>query len=187
MACKSIKPSGCGGQGNGCSSTREGFCYSNDYTPLKTLRDQVYGDLDGKVHPHQRRVGSDILDEAIRVLHSAGFDSAGQYFSNGNPTGFVDFEELYDFVEGKLGHINGIGGLTIYDIAVRIGWHQNPRVLPKDYVYIHAGTKVGAEKVLGIRIIGKRIPFSFFNGLSRLSGLDALELEDYLCIHKNQL
>lgn len=187
MACKSIKPAGCGSKGKGCSSPAGEFRYSNDYTPLKTLRDQVYGDLDGKVHPHQRRVGSDILDEAIKVLHSAGFYNNGQYFNNGKPTKFVDFEELYDFVEGKLEHINGIGDLTVYDIAVRIGWHQNPWVLPKDYVYIHAGTKVGAEKVLGIRIIGKRIPFSFFNGLSRLSGLNALELEDYLCIHKNQL
>lgn len=71
----------------------------------------------------------------------------------------------------------GVGELTVYDTAVRIGHGQN---LQPDAVYLHAGTRKGAKRLnLGVRrsfIPHAEIPTDF-------AGLSAAEVEDVLCTY----
>jgi hypothetical protein len=77
--------------------------------------------------------------------------------------------------------IGGIGELTIYDTAHRIGAYL--RLAPEN-VYLHAGTRQGA-KALGFKGSWASIPRREFP--KALSRLRANEIEDCLCIYKNNL
>lgn len=183
MACKQpTKHYGDHGCNRGSNSSYD-YRYCPNYSPLTTLPQQVYGTADGRVADHQRRIGKKTLDSAIDALRSAGFDKNGRC----SQCSFKDFEELHDTIAKIIGGIGGIGDLAIYDIAVRIGAHQDPVVAPKDYVYIHRGTRTGAEKALGRGIKGRRIPLTDFQGIPYLDGMNALEIEDFLCINKDKL
>lgn len=57
------------------------------------------------------------------------------------------FKDLYNVVDQIIGSIKGIGELTTYDTALRIGAKLG--LEPQD-VYLHAGTREGACK-LGIK------------------------------------
>lgn len=123
----------------------------------------------GKRHPHQRRIPKAVLEETEARLQAAGRDLAGA----------SDFAGLHAMVEREVGAISGIGELTVYDIAHRLGafFGKAPAL-----VYLHAGTKTGAA-ALGFKggsIPPKSLPAVF----SRLS---AAEIEDCLCIYKDEL
>lgn len=178
----------------GCKSGRKNgiyektdfnYCYDVDYLPLDTLRDQVFGGKDGAIFPHQRRWGPAPLEDAYKRLKDAGFNDNGILSKQHSAVKFNNFEDLYDTVESIIKSIRGIGDLAIYDISVRIGNHQTPKILPSEYVYIHAGTRTGAEKALGRRINVKRLPIGTFSHIPYLNGMNALEIEDFLCIYKN--
>ena len=49
-------------------------------------------------------------------------------------------------VEACAKQIKGIGELTIYDTALRIGFYLD--IYP-DKVYLHAGTREGAKRLIG--------------------------------------
>jgi hypothetical protein len=122
-----------------------------------------------KRHPHQRRIPQAVLNEAERRLQA---DAEGL---NQAP----EFEALHRRVKCKIGPIQGIGDLTVYDIAHRLGVHLGK--LPT-LVYLHSGTKTGAA-ALGIRgeaIDPKVLPPAF-------ARLTPAEIEDCLCVYKNQL
>jgi hypothetical protein len=82
-------------------------------------------------------------------------------------------------VEGEIGSIKGIGALTVYDIALRIGAHFGQAPM---HVYVHAGTRTGARafNITGDLFDPKILPKSF-------SRLAPSEIEDCLCIHKDEL
>ena len=90
-----------------------------------------------------------------------------------------DFAALHGIVEREVGSVPGIGPLTVYDVAYRVG-----ACLGKapDIVYIHAGTKVGAAVfgLSGKAIHPNQLPAPF-------SRLTAAECEDCLCRYKDQL
>ena len=91
----------------------------------------------------------------------------------------ANFDALIRLVDEKIGGIAGIGALTVYDIAHRIGAYLRKE---PTRVYLHAGTRVGAL-ALGIEdnvFDPKILPKAF----SRLS---AAEVEDCLCIYKDDL
>jgi hypothetical protein len=54
----------------------------------------------------------------------------------------ADFAALHALVEGEIGEITGIGALTVYDIAHRIGAHFGKAPRP---AYLHAGIRKGAR------------------------------------------
>src|SRR5206468_10453969 len=85
-----------------------------------------------KRHPHLRRIPGAILEQVEARLQGIGRKLVGA----------ADFHELYGLVEDEIGSIKGIGALTVYDIAHRIGAHfgKAPRL-----VYLHAGTRFGAR------------------------------------------
>ena len=82
-------------------------------------------------------------------------------------------------MEGEIGSIKGIGALTAYDIAHRIGAHfgKAPRL-----VYLHAGTRTGARvfNISGDSFDPRILPKAF-------SRLAPSEIEDCLCIYKDEL
>jgi hypothetical protein len=88
------------------------------------------------------------------------------------------FEDLHAAIEHIAGPIQKIGELTVYDVALRIApWLR----LTPAVVYLHAGTRVGAER-LGLDVSGetldpKELPRAF-------AVLRPDEVEDVLCIYK---
>jgi hypothetical protein len=91
----------------------------------------------------------------------------------------TDFAALHRLVNEEIGSIKGIGRLTVYDIAHRIGafFGKAP-----ECVYLHAGVRVGA-RALGIggdSFDPKMLP----NPFARLA---PSEIEDCLCIYKGEL
>jgi hypothetical protein len=86
-----------------------------------------------------------------------------------------DFDALHEIVKREIGSVHGIGALTVYDIAHRIGAYlgKSPKM-----VYLHRGTKEGAA-ILGFR--GESLdPTQLPSAFSRLT---PAEIEDCLCIY----
>lgn len=123
----------------------------------------------GKRHPHQRRIPRRVLIEAERALQQEA--DRLSYASS--------FSELYGYVEATIGNIRGIGALAAYDIAHRIGSYLK---LEPELIYLHAGTRDGA-RVLGVH--GKTVHRSKLP--RELRRLDPAEIEDCLCIYKDEL
>jgi len=87
---------------------------------------------DGKRYDHQRRIPQDVLRLAAERLGRAKLNRAR------------DFDELHKLVTRAIGSIHGIGRLTVYDTALRIGAKLS---LAPDRVYLHTGTRTGARKL----------------------------------------
>lgn len=123
----------------------------------------------GKRHEHQYRIPELLLEQAEGRLQGIA-----RKLENA-----ADFSELHNMVESEIGSINGIGELTVYDIAHRIGAYL--RKAPK-LIYLHRGTSTGAA-VFGLRgrtVAPKQLPAAF-------SRLTPAEVEDCLCIYKDEL
>jgi hypothetical protein len=123
----------------------------------------------GKRHPHQRRIPKALLEQAEARLQAIRRNLARA----------ADFSALHRLVENEIGSIKGIGALTVYDISHRIGAHfgKVPRL-----VYLHAGTRIGARvfNIGGDSFDPNKLPKQF-------SRLTASEIEDCLCIYKDEL
>jgi hypothetical protein len=139
-------------------------------SPSAAIRKAALCELpSGKRHPHQRRIPRDLLEQVEGRLQRIGRKLAKA----------VDFAGLHGLVEAEIGSIKGIGALTVYDIAHRIGTHfgKAPQL-----VYLHAGTRMGARafNISGDSFDPKMLP----NAFSRLA---SSEIEDCLCIYKDEL
>ena len=97
---------------------------------------------------------------------------------------FKDFEELYDFTKSVIGNINGIGPLTIYDTARRIGHLLDSPIYPKMYVYLSAGAEEGAKILLNTTHVDFRESIDLFRPI--FGTLGSIYIEDMLCIFKNR-
>jgi hypothetical protein len=123
----------------------------------------------GRKHDHQFRIPSALLDEVERRLRAAA----------GALAQAPGFAAVHKLVEGKISCLHGIGDLTVYDVAHRVGAFlgKTPTL-----VYLRSGTKKGAAK-LGFR--GKALdPKVLPPAFSRLA---AAEIEDCLCIYEDRL
>lgn len=123
----------------------------------------------GKRHPHQRRLSGGVLAEAERRLQEA----------KGGLLTCKSFDELHEKISFTVGQIRGIGDLTVYDIAHRIGGYLG---LKPDLLYLHAGTSLGAS-ALGIS--GRKARLNTLP--PELLVLTPAEIEDCLCIYKDAL
>ena len=91
-----------------------------------------------------------------------------------------NFDELHDLIASTISNVQPkkprrIGHLTIYDIALRIGW--NLKKSP-DVVYLHAGTQIGAKALIP-KLTG---PTLNIEGLpSAFKKLTPSQAEDVLC------
>lgn len=99
---------------------------------------------------------------------------------------YSSFGDVMASVSSVLLPFPQIGGLAVYDIAKRIWWAQGHRSLETDYVILAQGAYDGARCVVGnIQELGYETDKSVFP--SELSKLDALYIEDFLCVMKNEL
>lgn len=124
----------------------------------------------GKRHPHQRRLPREVLVEAEDALQASKQEL--QHCQS--------FDELYQLVQDRILGIAGVGHLTVYDVATRIGAHLN---LAPEVVYLHAGTGQGAA-ALGFNSTGTLAPEDLPKAFKKLR---PHEIEDCLCIFKQQL
>jgi hypothetical protein len=93
----------------------------------------------------------------------------------------TSFDDLHERVGAAIGSLQGIGELTVYDTALRIGAKLGH--LPKA-VYLHAGTRAGA-RALGLDWKAEVLPIRAFPAELRV--LAPHEIEDCLCIFKDRL
>lgn len=139
-------------------------------SPSAAIRKAALCELpSGKRHPHQRRIPGALLEQVEGRLQGIGRKLSKA----------ADFAALYRAVDDEIGGIKGIGALTVYDIAHRIGAHF--RKSP-DRVYLHAGTRAGARvfDISGDSFDPNILPKPF-------SRLAPSEIEDCLCIYKDEL
>lgn len=92
-----------------------------------------------------------------------------------------DFDALYALIQSTVGGLRGIGPLTVYDTANRLGGKLK---LEPRRVYLHAGTSAGA-RALGIPIEQATVEMSALP--KEFWRLRPREVEDALCIFKDRL
>lgn len=176
------------GSGCGCISMVEemneirNMYYSNQ--PIQdVLRECVC-----RRHGHQYCIPNKAVDAVVEVLLKSTIPSTGNPFIDGGKIydKFCDFEELYDYVRSVIGRIKGIGQLTIYDTAKRIGHLFDTPIYPKMYVYLAAGAKKGAENlILPMFPLKYREPIDLFKPY--FGTLSSIFIEDMLCVFENEL
>lgn len=177
-----LKHSGC------CSMVEEMNQIRKLYQTPGSKIDEVLRKCVCNRHGHQYCIPNEAVDNAVNALKDSYFipDTLSRvpFIQNGKIfNSFRDFEELYDFIRSIIGSIKGIGLLTIYDTARRIGHLLVPAICPKMYVYLAAGAKDGAEALLGIKNLKFREPIDLFKPY--FGTLASVFIEDILCIYKN--
>lgn len=143
-------------------------------------------------HGHQYCIPEDAVKDAVDKLLKSRFCSDSlievPLVNKGKFTNkFKDFEELYDFIRSVIGNVKGIGLLTIYDTARRIGHLLDTPVYPKEYIYLAAGAKTGAENLLNLKrnSLKFREPTKIF--FPYFGTLPSAFIEDILCIFEDDL
>jgi hypothetical protein len=139
-------------------------------SPSEAIRKAALCELpNGNRHPHQRRIPRALLEQVEARLQGIGRKLARA----------SSFDDLHRAVKDEVGSLKGIGALTVYDIAHRIGAHFRK---PPERVYLHAGTRTGAQTfgIGGDFFDPKVLPKAFFR-------LAPSEIEDCLCIYKDEL
>ena len=99
---------------------------------------------------------------------------------------YKDFEDLYYAVEKSISKCNGIGDLTVYDTAFRIGYLLN--VKPQTYAYLYAGGYEGYKRLTNLfapNSYGKNMLTALQSLDPELSRLDASDIENFFCVCKN--
>jgi hypothetical protein len=125
-------------------------------------------DEQGKMHNHQSRVPAATL-RALSVRLMSRYVSARRC---------RDFDELHDLVRAM--GVKGIGPVTTYDVAVRIGAFLGHEPTS---VYLHAGVRLGWESLTGVRSNGRdRIQRADLP--PELLGCPADDVEDILCTYR---
>jgi len=122
---------------------------------------------DGKCEAHQRRVGLARLKPFERSLQQV-CDAI---------SGCRTFDDLHTIVSEQ--RTEGIGPLSVYDTAVRIGAYLG---LAPEKVYLHTGTRKGA-KALGLDASSEYLESQELP--PPLRHLSPDEAEDFFCIYKD--
>jgi hypothetical protein len=122
----------------------------------------------GQRHGHQRRRSFTELSSWNRALQGRASVIRRS----------ASFEQLHDLLGQLSKDISGIGRLTVYDTAQRLGAFKGLR--PRR-VYLHRGTRVGAKN-LGLDVSLGSLELALFP--RELRRLRPYEIEDCLCIYK---
>lgn len=136
---------------------------------------------------HQYCISKEAIKKAAEALSKADLTD----------NDLCNFENFYDWVSDVISTVGGIGDLSVYDTALRMGWNFSDgralrRIEPREYVYLHQGALWGAVALVRIsRLSGRdyinpdvslarRIPISEF--CDDLRSLGANHLENFLCV-----
>lgn len=149
---------------------REWFASSKSVEEAIT-RASLATDQRGKRYDHQRRIPRQSLQAAKAALlkNEASIKTA------------TTFEEVLTIITKAVTDIHRIGNLYMYDAALRIGAYLH---LQPERVYLHAGTKTGAQ---ALRIPLNRAFLEPHELPVELRDRPPAEVEDILCIYKDQL
>ena len=124
---------------------------------------------EGKKNKHQWRLKNIDLEKfAVQLIDKAD-----------DIKNCTSFEELLKKIE--LYKTHGIGTLAVYDTAERIGAYLE---LYPEKVYLHAGVKVGAEKILGKKLSEKFLRKEDLPEVFQQTDLHCGAIEDILCMYK---
>lgn len=129
-------------------------------------------DAEGRLHPHQYRVGYKTLKQFADHLKS--FEKELNQAR--------DFDELLNIIYDN--RTFQIGPLTAYDIAERLGIYLGK--IPNK-VYLHCGAKEGAIRLLGQRGNKKYLLVTDFPKAWQKAKLNAQEIENILCRYKKYM
>ncbi len=154
-----------------CGEDLEGFAEMPDIGTAIRRAVLCLTSLDRR-HPHQRRLPLALLRKGERELQPLADRMEAA----------TSFDELHGIVAGALAEVHGIGALTDYDIATRIGAFL--RVAPT-MVNLHAGTALGARS-FGVRS-RPGVPVERDRFPPPLNDLPAADIENLLCIYKDRL
>ena len=80
-----------------------------------------------------------------RCIAKVALKEAGKAITKVQVSKLCNFQELISAVDDAIGSIKGTGELTVYDVACRVGANLGLR---PERVYLHSGTRKGAEKLL---------------------------------------
>jgi len=125
----------------------------------------------GKRNNHQRRLKKLNLEKFAANLIDKKFDIQKA----------KSFGQLLIIVENC--KFKGIGPLACYDTTQRIGAKIG---FYPEHIYLHAGTKIGAEKILGKPLKQKFINRTDLPNPFQNENLNNAEIEDILCIYKDR-
>jgi hypothetical protein len=126
----------------------------------------------GKTESHQRRIYKDVYPNFLKNLLNV----------KDKIKNTRNFDELINIIFSN--KPSGVGDLFCYDVALRIGYKLNK--LPEK-IYIHAGTKIGLEKLLKRKIYEKTIEKRKLPEPFCSCELTSDQLEDFFCIYKKYL
>lgn len=155
---------------------------ANCYSIEEILRMCVRGLYPG----HQRRVKEQAVDEAVCRLFNGKFiqkdgTAVKLVFGKKSIWGkFCDFEELYEAVCQLIGSVNGMGYVTLYDTARRIGHLLEEPIYPRAYVYLHYNKVNWAARSIIKQTLPYRAPVELF--LVDFGTFPSICIEDILCI-----
>lgn len=144
---------------------KSGYSYNHYY---EIVRDCVQG-------MHQRRLDTSAVNKSTEILVKAGVISKS----------YKNFEELYDEVNSLIGHIRGIGILTVYDTALKLGSTMNPRIFPKDKVYLMATAPYKAACLYYGKTLSKIEPVGTF--AAEFGEIPSMFIEDFFCVMHNYI
>lgn len=146
-----------------------GFHQSQRSLPEALDAVATWRDRSGKVYSHQSRVPRAAKKRAGAAIRALELEGVGT------------FADLLDRVEEAIGEIRGIGDLTVYDVATRIGAHL--RVWP-ERVYVHAGVRKGV-RALHLDPRPRSLPIEDLP--PALRRLEPWQVEDVLCIYSDEI
>lgn len=140
---------------------------------------------------HQRRVKVCAIDDAVEKLFKETWifqsNISGRIVTSGHRkfyNRFHDFEELYCAVRQIIGGVSGIGFVTIYDTARRIGHLLNNPIYPEAYVYLHYNkVNKAACSILSKSKLSYREPSHIF--CCPFGKLPSIYIEDLLCVYSD--
>ena len=146
-------------------------CLNSESLEKAIERAATARDFNSKKHSHQNLIQNSTLSKFADAI----LDKIDQIRT------VKSFDDLISMVQSC--KVKGIGPLAIYDTAQRIGCYLE--IYP-DKIYLHSGTRTGAEILLGpIKgnyIMPNQLPQPF-----QIKDLSASEIEDILCIYKDRL
>ena len=136
---------------------------------------KVWRDKSGREQGIRDEVGNEVMENINENMYH--FEKALETKS---------FDELYDFIREQKTY--KFGGTDIYDTALRIGSKYD--IKPKT-VFLHAGSLIGLKALETKKLIEEDLSLSKTVALSEFpsifKGMEAMHIEDFLCIKKVDL
>ena len=98
---------------------------------------------------------------------------------------YDNFEDLFHSVNAL--KLFGFGPTTVYDYSLRLGWHLNPKIEPKKFVYLHSKPGESARILKSKGYISKtfdnKILFEDLPDDIKNSDMTARDVEHFLCCY----